>query len=58
MITKTIYENLGFLTAIHKATRAMSLEKSIQGLPMPLHPGALKYFKEAGRTIPDRLTAP
>ena len=57
MITKTIYENLGFLNAIHKATKAMALEKAIAGLPMPLHPGAARYFKEAGLTIPDRLMA-
>jgi TRAP transporter TAXI family solute receptor len=57
LITKTIYENLPFLTAIHKATRAMSLEKSIKGLPMPLHPGALRYYKEAGLTVPERLVA-
>ncbi len=55
-ITKTIYENLAFLTAIHKATRAMALDKAIKGLPVPLHPGALRYFKEAGLTVPDRLT--
>ena len=56
-ITKTIYENLGFLQAIHKATNAMALEKAIAGLPMPLHPGAARYFTEAGLTIPDRLIA-
>jgi len=54
-ITKTIYENLPFLNAIHKATKVMSLEKALAGLPMPLHPGAAKYFKEAGLTIPARL---
>jgi TRAP transporter TAXI family solute receptor len=54
-ITKTVYENLPFLNAIHKATKAMALEKALAGLPMPLHPGAAKYFKEAGLTIPDRL---
>lgn len=57
LITKTIYENLGFLNAIHKATTAMALEKAVAGLPMPLHPGAARYFKEAGLTIPDRLIA-
>ena len=54
-ITKTIYENLPFLNAIHKATKDMALEKALAGLPMPLHPGAARYFKEAGLTIPDRL---
>ncbi|WP_163336333.1 TAXI family TRAP transporter solute-binding subunit [Desulfopila sp. IMCC35008] len=57
MITKTIYENLPFLNAIHKATLVMSVEKAIAGLPMPLHPGAAKYYKEAGITIPDNLIA-
>ena len=56
-LTKTIYENLAFLNGIHKATKAMSLEKAIAGLPVPLHPGAVRYFKEAGLTIPDRLIA-
>ncbi|MEE4166141.1 MAG: TAXI family TRAP transporter solute-binding subunit [Desulfocapsaceae bacterium] len=54
-ITKTIYENLPFLNAIHKATKVMALEKALDGLPMPLHPGAARYFKEAGLTIPARL---
>jgi hypothetical protein len=54
-ITKTIYENLGFLQSIHKATTAMALDKAIAGLPMPLHPGAARYFKEAGLQIPARL---
>lgn len=54
-ITKTIYENLPFLNAIHSATRDMAIEKALAGLPMPLHPGALKYFREVGLDIPARL---
>lgn len=56
-ITKTIYENLSFLNAIHGATKAMAIEKAIAGLPMPLHPGAAKYYQEVGITIPARLIA-
>ncbi len=56
-ITKTMYENLPFLNAIHGATKAMSIEKAIAGLPMPLHPGAAKYYQEVGITIPARLIA-
>lgn len=55
MITKTIYENLPFLNAIHKATKVMALEKALAGLPMPLHPGAAKFYKEVGLDIPERL---
>jgi len=48
LVTKTIYENLDFLQNIHKATKAMALEKAIAGLPAPLHPGAAKFYKEKG----------
>lgn len=55
LITKTIYENLPFLGTIHKATKAMHLEKAISGLPVPLHPGAAKYYREKGIEIPASL---
>lgn len=54
-ITKTIYENLTFLQGIHPATNAMSLDVAIAGLPLPLHPGAIRYYEEQGITVPDRL---
>lgn len=56
-ITKTIYENLPFLQAIHPATKAMSLEAAIAGLPVPLHPGAARFYQEQGIEIPARLIA-
>ena len=55
LITKTIFENLDFLRNIHPATSEMSLQTALGGLPLPLHPGALRYFEEAGLTIPDAL---
>lgn len=55
MVTKTIYENLAFLGNIHQATKAMSLKDAIKGLPVPLHPGALRYYKEQGLVIPEEL---
>ncbi|WP_156948265.1 TAXI family TRAP transporter solute-binding subunit [Marinobacterium jannaschii] len=57
MLTKTIYENLAFLNGIHKATKAMALEKAIAGLPVPLHPGAARYYKEMGVDVPAHLIA-
>ncbi|NNG05697.1 MAG: TAXI family TRAP transporter solute-binding subunit [Inquilinus sp.] len=56
-ITKTIYENLSFLNNIHPATKVMALESALAGLPLPLHPGALRYYEEAGLTVPARLRA-
>jgi len=58
LITKTIYENLGFLRSIHKATQDMALEKAILGLPVPLHPGAARYYRESGLAVPEQLLAP
>lgn len=55
LITKAIFENLGFLTNIHAATKEMSLETALTGLPLPLHPGARRYFEEAGVRVPEAL---
>ena len=54
-LTKAIYENLPFLQGIHKATKAMALEKGIAGLPVLLHPGAARYYKEVGIELPSEL---
>lgn len=58
LITKTMYENLPFLQNIHAATNDMALEKALAGLPMPLHPGALRFYEEQGIEVPDRLKPP
>ncbi|RMG57777.1 MAG: TAXI family TRAP transporter solute-binding subunit, partial [Deltaproteobacteria bacterium] len=55
LITKTIFENLPFLHNIHKATKAIKLERAVLGLPVPLHPGAVKYYREKGIEIPKEL---
>lgn len=57
LLTKTMYENLGFLSAIHPATKVMAVEKAMAGLPVPLHPGAARYYKEIGLDVPARLMA-
>jgi uncharacterized protein len=54
----TLYEHLGFLHAFHAATRDMQLASALDGLPVPLHPGAVRFFEEQGMTIPDRLLPP
>ncbi|MEM7072915.1 MAG: TAXI family TRAP transporter solute-binding subunit [Pseudomonadota bacterium] len=57
LLTKTIYENLPFLQAIHKATRAMHIDRALAGLPVALHPGALRYYQEVGIEVPEHLIA-
>ncbi|MEM6638059.1 MAG: TAXI family TRAP transporter solute-binding subunit [Pseudomonadota bacterium] len=55
LLTKTMYENLPFLQAIHPATKAMAVEKAMAGLPVKLHPGAQRYYEEVGLDIPEHL---
>ena len=54
-ITKVIWENLGTLHEIHRATRDMRMEIAIDGLGAPLHQGAIRYYREIGLDIPPRL---
>jgi TRAP transporter TAXI family solute receptor len=54
-ITKVLWENLATLQEIHGATKDMRLEAAVRGLGAPLHVGALRYFREVGLEIPERL---
>lgn len=50
-MTKAMYENLGDLAAAHAAGKSIKLENALQGMPIPIHPGAAKYFKEKGLKV-------
>ncbi|NUP86135.1 MAG: TAXI family TRAP transporter solute-binding subunit [Burkholderiaceae bacterium] len=47
-MTKQMFENLPQMVAAHKAASAISLKTAIDGMPLPLHPGAARYYKEQG----------
>ncbi|MDD2883023.1 MAG: TAXI family TRAP transporter solute-binding subunit [Rhodoferax sp.] len=47
-MTKTMYGNIDTLYAAHNAAKAIKSENAIKGMPIPLHPGAAKYYKEVG----------
>ncbi len=44
----TIFSNLDTLVAAHKAAGAIKLDKSATESPIPLHPGAEKFYKDKG----------
>lgn len=48
-ITKAMFENLDQMVAAHAAARAIQLEGAAAGLPLPLHPGAERYYREVGQ---------
>lgn len=47
-MTKAMYENLDTLYAAHNAAKAIKRENAVKGMPIPLHPGAEKYYREVG----------
>jgi TRAP transporter TAXI family solute receptor len=47
-LTKATFDNLPELQASHAAAKDMTLEKATVGMPVPMHPGAEKYFREKG----------
>ena len=47
-MTKALFENLPALQAAHAAAKGISLQKAGKNPPVPLHPGAAKYYKEKG----------
>jgi uncharacterized protein len=57
-VTRVIWENLAALQDIHSATRDMHLDIALKGLGAPLHPGAMRYYREKGLEIPQGLLPP
>ncbi len=47
-MTKLLFENVPQLVASHAAAKAIDPAKALDGMPVPLHPGAEKYYREAG----------
>ncbi|MEZ5780012.1 MAG: TAXI family TRAP transporter solute-binding subunit [Paracoccaceae bacterium] len=47
-MTKLLFEHLPELEAAHKAAAQIKLENALSGMPIPLHPGAERYYKEVG----------
>ena len=49
-ITKEIFENFEDFKKLHPAYQVLTKQNMLAGLSAPLHPGAAKYYKEAGLT--------
>jgi hypothetical protein len=47
-IVKEVFENFEDFKKLHPAYTGLTKESMLEGLSAPLHPGALKYYKEAG----------
>ena len=56
-LVKAVHENQARLVQIHPAARETRPENVIKNTFMPFHPGAVRYYREIGITIPDQLAA-
>ncbi len=50
-ITKAIFDNVADITAAHAKGAELSLENATEGITVPFHKGAAKYFAEQGITV-------
>jgi TRAP transporter TAXI family solute receptor len=47
-LTKALFENQAELAAAHAKGKELNAQYAVQGVSIPFHPGAVKYFKEKG----------
>jgi TRAP transporter TAXI family solute receptor len=46
--TRAVFDNLTQFHAAHPAARSFSLQTALVAIPLPLHPGAERFFRERG----------
>lgn len=47
-VTKEVFENFEDFKKLHPAYQVLTKKGMLEGLSAPIHPGAMKYYKEAG----------
>ena len=47
-MTKALWTGLDNLVAAHSAAKSIDQKRALEGMPLPLHPGAEKYYREVG----------
>lgn len=47
-MTQALFDNLDQMVSAHAAARNIKLENAAKGMPLPLHPGAEKFYREKG----------
>ncbi|MBE0592116.1 MAG: TAXI family TRAP transporter solute-binding subunit, partial [Gemmatimonadales bacterium] len=47
-MAQALYDNLDQMVSAHAAARSIKLENALKGMPLPLHPGAEKFYREKG----------
>ena len=47
-VTKEVFDNFEAFKKLHPAYQVLTKENMLEGMSAPIHPGAMKYYKEAG----------
>jgi hypothetical protein len=47
-LTKALFENQADLASAHAKGKELDIKYAVQGVSIPFHPGAMKYYKEKG----------
>ncbi len=55
-IVKLMFEQINVLRTIHPAMASLDFETAIDNLPVPLHPGAARYYRDYGLSIAETTT--
>ncbi|GAB1426817.1 TAXI family TRAP transporter solute-binding subunit [Aminivibrio sp.] len=50
--TKALWDNIEELYKVHAKAKLITLKTGLNGASVPVHPGAAKYYKEQGMTVP------
>jgi hypothetical protein len=54
-LVKQVFAHIDYLKNIHPFAKYTTPENAVRHSVIPLHPGAIKYYREVGLTIPERL---
>jgi len=54
-LVKALFEHNDYMRKIHPSAAYTTPENAVKYSPIPLHPGTIKYLKEKGIAVPDRL---
>ncbi len=54
-VTKVLYNNIDELAKAHQVAKQIKISKAFEGLMVPLHPGAIKFYEEYGIKVPANL---
>ena len=54
-MTKILYESKDDLAKAHQVAKQIDINHAFEGLMIPLHPGAVKYYEDHGIKVPEEL---